>query len=319
MDGLISQDIARSPESLVDPHTVGIATTTFYPHWFSGEIIDYSTVNIIQHIDKLRGDLAIRTLREAQAKGFQIVVVDGGSSEAFSQALRSMGIVVQAEQDKGMSGSRRQVLREASNLSGVKIVVWTEPEKISIVRDCLPDALVAIAQGGADIVIPQRDKTAFATYPEYQVRYEERANSLWNEILRKHHLLPEEAENLDAWFGPRFIRNDPAILGLFMHRYTYDRRPPLTPRDEKHAKELGQIYNTELWSDSTFLPIVIALHQGFRVRSVPVNYVHPPEQTASEQDSKEFTRKRDIQLKNIIIATINLIKKLERKPRSRFS
>lgn len=283
-------------------HSICIATTTSYKNWYPGEVREEAKVN------KVRGDLALQMLQQAIGKGLQVVVVDGASSDLFRQALAEMGITPHDEVEKSMAGSRRQVLREAGGLSGVKVVVWTEPEKVSIARDCLPEAVQPILQGLADIVIPKRDAAAFRTYPDYQVASEQRANRLWNQILKKHHLLPEMAEDLDVWFGPRFIRNDPEVLDIFLQKYTYKK---------EDNSELDKLVNVEDWPNTTFLPVVDALKKGLRVVSIPVHYRHPQEQTAVEVDNDIFRRKRNVQYKTIIVSTNHLIRKIEDNSKSK--
>lgn len=298
---MITSEQSTMPEFEPNPHSIGIATTTFYKNWYPGDVQEQNKV------DKIRGNLAIQMLREATAKGFQIAVVDGGSSDAFRETLEEMGIITHAEQEKGMSGSRRQAFNEISRLEGVKVIVWAEPEKVSIARDCLPEAAMPILQGLADIVIPKRDTNAFATYPDYQKSYELRANHLYNEILRKHNLLPPDADDLDVWFGPRLLKNDPEILKLFLDKYEFDKR----------NLKLDEIVDPELWPNAIFLPVVAALKRGFRVKSVPVQYTHPSEQTEIETDSEAFRRKRDIQYKNNIVSTMHLVRLIENNPKSR--
>lgn len=289
------------PVHEVNARSIGIATTTFYRNWYPGEVREE------HNIDKIRGDLAIQMLREATQKGFQVAVVDGGSSDAFKGALEAMNITPHPERERGMSGSRRQAFKEVSSLDGVKVIAWAEPEKVSIVRDCLPGAVKPILEGEADIVIPKRDAAAFATYPDYQVTYEQRANGLWNSILRKHGFLAQGEEDLDVWFGPRFFKNDPAVLEIFLDKYQF----------EKRDNKLDIVANPELWPNALFLPVVTALHNGLRVVSVPVHYQHPPEQTAIEVDNDTFRRKRDVQYKNIIVTTMHLIRALESNPKSK--
>ncbi|MCL5433125.1 MAG: hypothetical protein M1524_03375 [Patescibacteria group bacterium] len=289
------------PEYEVNPRSIGIATATFYRNWYPGDVREENKN------EKVRGDLALQMISESIGKGFQIAVVDGGSSEAFRHALTDMGITPHAEEEEGMSGSRRQAFKEVSKLDGVKVIAWAEPEKVSIVRDCLPEAALPILQGTADIVVPRRDAAAFSTYPDYQVMYEQRANNLWNTMLRNHNLLPESAEDLDVWFGPRLFKNEPGILNIFLTKYEFNKR----------ETAFDKIINPELWPNALFLPVARALYRGLRVRSIPVNYRHPNVQTAIEKDSDEFRRKRDIQYKDIIVCTIHLIRALEDHSRSR--
>lgn len=60
-----------------------MATTTFYPSWEPGP----SDANA--SADKVRGDLALKTIKAAADNGYQIAVVDGGSSPAFLEAVKA--------------------------------------------------------------------------------------------------------------------------------------------------------------------------------------------------------------------------------------
>lgn len=290
-----SRELQPVHEVEVEPRSIAIATTTFYKKWYPGEVLEHDIV------DKVRGDLALQLIREAIENGYQMSVVDGGSSPAFKSTAEAIGITVYPELERGMSASRRQAFAEASHLDGVKIICWTEPEKVSIIKDCMPVVVLPILRGETDIVIPSRDETAFKTYPDYQVKEEQRANRQWNGILRARGFLPNDSPDLDVWFGPKFFRNDPEIIKLFSEKYDF----------RKRELKIDKIVDPELWPNATFLPIVAALYRGFRVKSVPVPYLHPKEQTEIEVDNPIFVRKRGVQRKNIIVSTMHLIRMLE--------
>jgi hypothetical protein len=296
----------ESPERTFDPHAVAIAAATRYPGWYPGEALDGASDKA--SVDKLRGDLALKTVEAAKANNYQIAVVDGGSSEAFTEALRNMGVEAQVESEPGMSSGRRQVLQEASRLAGAEVLCWVEPEKVSLAQDCIEQAAGPIMRGEADIVVPKRDAAAFATYPAFQAEVEQDANERWNNLLRNEGLLQTEAEDLDAWFGPRLIRNDPEVLSTFMNKYSFDPREKL---------DVDKDVKPELWPDALFLPLVNALAEGKRVVSVPVPYRHPAEQTASEVDSEGMQKKRREQYNNIIMATIHRLRMIRDDGKSR--
>ena len=144
-------------------------------------------------------------------------MVDGGSSEAFKAELAGMKISLLPELERGMSSGRQQAFAETAKLEGVKVICWIEPEKVSVIRDCLPEAVLPILNDEADIVVPKRIDSSFEKYPEYQVKYEQKANRLWNDILRARGLLAEDSEDLDVWFGPKFFINNPELVKLFPH------------------------------------------------------------------------------------------------------
>jgi hypothetical protein len=299
--------VGKIEEERFDPRSVGIATTTFYKNW---RPVSEGQIRQVNDIDGIRGDLALATIAESVRKGFQVVVVDAPvSSDAFKNRLSGLAqenpdLHVFQETEKGMSPGRRQAFREVSALQGVKAIVWTEPEKVSIARDCLPMAVTPILEGRADIVVPTRDEAALATYPDYQAEWEKRANAKFNKILKEYSLLPEEAEDLDVWFGPRIIKNDPEVTKLFLHPWEIGWH-----NDPEFAKK----YDPELWPNATFLPVVAALWRDKHLSrppsavGLPVHYRHPDEQTKSEQDNDVMRAKREQQFENIIDAEEALI------------
>lgn len=317
--GQSTGETGRTPER-INPHDVAVVTATFYPGWYPG------SVRGEQNSDKIRGDLALQTVVQAINCDYHLVLVDGtGEESAFRQELLRREIPVYDETEKGMSGSRRQGFRTAGALNA-QVIAWLEPEKVSMVEQ-LSTAAAPILRGEADIVVPKRDDAAFATYPDYQVVDEQRSNRVFNDILKKRGLIDPAAEDLDAWFGPKLFRNIPEIRNLLLGQYKYEGtlvsklvRGESEEVRTKHEKELGQIYNPDLWAAALMLPIPRALHQGYRVVSVPVTYQHPTEQTALEIDPEQkefFERKRDIQRKSVLNATAALVKILEQDPTTR--
>lgn len=285
-----------APEYEVNPKSIGIATATLYPDWQPGNVAD--------SISQVRGTIAINFVQEVLQAGYHIVVVDGGSSDAFKSQLAELGVFVQPEQQKGMSPGRRQALMEVSTIPGVKVVCWCEPEKVSFVSDCMIQSALPILRGTADLVIPGRDEQAKATYPGHQIYFENKTNKIWNNALRAHHLLPSDAKDFDFCFGPRLFNNIPVVIEVFMRAFHYLER----------GLALDKIINLELWPGVSLLPIVSALHKGLRVISVTVPYHHPEEQTRTETDSSSPRRKVDIQYKNAVSALIQYIRFLENKP-----
>lgn len=279
-----------------DPKSVAIATTTFYPDW--------SFSQRGGSVSNIRGTLAIEFAHEVVERGYQLIVVDGGSSDDFKSRLGDMGVSVQPERERGISASRRQSYREASNIPGVEIICTTEPEKVSFIRDCLTQSVVPIQSGSTDIVVPKRDKEALTTYPNYQVDFERTSNIHWNTLLRDRKLLDPTAEDIDICFGPKLFRNDPIITELFMRRFSLQNVSPA----------LDQILNPESWHGAVVFPVVAALHERKEVVSIEVPYRHPVEQTEVEGDNDELRRKRDVQYKNLIALTIQYTKLLQDGP-----
>ncbi len=301
-----------SPEQLERNAKVAIATSTFYKSWYPGHPEDESAITS----DKLRGDLALETIVAAGSRGYNMVVVDDGSDPAFADAIVSLQAQYpklvferQAESDPWdtpsspqiktprMSAGRRQALRTASEIPDVEVVAWVEPEKVSIVRDCMDGPVDEILEGRADVVVPSRDSESFATYPEYQVGFEQESNIAFNGLLRAHGLRGDTDPDLDAWIGPRFIRNTHRLMRLFQRRFefTQDISSGEVPIDRR---------SPELWTNALFIPLAASIVWGYKVSSVPVPYRHPAQQTQFEAglDSPEFTDKRRFQKESILTA-----------------
>lgn len=271
-----------------------IVTATYYPSWYEGELTTVSS-------DKIRGDLALELLMKAKEKGYQISLSDGSNTE-FRKALDDLGIKYIQEQGATAGDARRDALAKTAQLSGVKVVCETEPEKVSIVTDCLDEAYAKVADREADIVVPKRDQESFSTYPAYQAREEQTSNELYNRILRKHGLL-KNAQDIDFWIGVRVFANRPEVVDLFERKYEYT----------KAERRIDQIIEPDTYSNPLFFPVVEALHRGLRVESVNVRYVHPKIQTDFEEGKPEFERKRDIQRRAITTELVHFIKHLESK------
>ncbi len=301
--GFVRQDgFVPQAERLLNPEMhriveqVGIATATLYPGWYTGE-----TEDGVVSADKLRGDLALQTIAAATSQGFRIVTIDGGSSDEFLSALASTDAIVEKQDQEGMSVGRQQAFDTVSDLEGVEVVCWVEPEKVSLVTEGIIDPALSILNDEADIVVPKRDDNAFATYPAFQRDYEQESNRLFNGILRRHGVYPEDAPDIDAWFGPRFFKNTPEVKALFMANYEY-----------KSEVQSGMAQDSMgLWPNALFLPLAAALKRGLRIKSVPVNYVHPAEQTELEQQNAQYVDKRSFQQKNILTAVIHFLRYLE--------
>lgn len=293
----------KSPETL-DPKSIAVVTATLYPAWYAGEVRRKLTQ------DKLRGDLAIKTLLAAKNQGFNIALVDSGSSNEFLEELKRLGIPYTTGAEREIQGSaRRQGLEITKKFDGVQVICETEPEKVFMISDCLIKAAEPISEGQADIVVPKRTEESFSTLPSYQANAEKRANKMYNQILRAHGLLKPEDSDIDFWFGVRLFANRPEITRLFERVYQF----------KKSETALHKIVQPDTYSNPLEFPIVNALHDGLRVRSVEVDYIHPKEQTEFEEGKEEFNRKRDIQRRAIITELLHFIRYLEESPKSRIS
>lgn len=284
-----------------DPKVVAIATTTFYPKWYKGKI------RSIRHTDKIRGDLAIKFFLEAKKKGYRVIVVDGKSSKTFHKTVEDIeGIIFTKRRNSKRSPAKRQAIKIAAKQDGVKIIVLTEAEKVSLVTDCISLLSKPILEGDADIVVPKREKKLFvATYPSYMHESEEEGNKIYNEILRVYGLLQSHDEDLDMFFGPRVFRNENKVIRLFMKKYT------ISSLGSSFTKEF---FDVEDYSNILFFPVVLGMKRNFHIKSITVPFVYPKIQKDNEEKGERvlFLEKRKNQRLSLLIELLHFVNYLNR-------
>lgn len=277
---------------------VSLATATFYPSW------------PIDEVDKVRGNLAIKTISEIKKRGFSLFISDGGSSEEFLSKISGLGFDIHRQKDLGLSASRRQALTQASLKKNTLAIGLFELEKVSFIKDCFVQSVQPILENEADLVVPKRDEKSFLSYPDYQSLSEKLLNShltsmIISALKKNEKLIPPQIFDIDFLFGPKVILNKPHILDLFMDKYMSKNLS-----DEKE-------FQCEIWANALFFPLIVALYKGLRVISIPVSYLHPTSQTFLESNNPLFIRKRAYQFKTLHAAIKELILLLEKNPKSR--
>lgn len=288
------------------PREIALATSTYYPRWYKGKL------RSLKNTDKVRGDLALEFIKQAKALGYRVVVVDGKSSRSFCLELRRFSdIKVINRRSPQRSPARREAITIASKISGVKVIVLTEPEKISLVKDCLPLVIEPVIKNHADIVVPKRDEVLFrSTHPLYMYESEVEANKVYNQILKSHGLLNDKAEDLDMFFGPKVLRNDKKIIALFMRRF-YN---PIG--DTLFSKAY---FDPEEYSNTLYFPVVLALKKKLKVKSVTVPFRYPNTQKDNEEKGVRelFLEKRRSQRLSILLDLTYFIGFLQKNQRSK--
>ncbi|MDD5145330.1 MAG: hypothetical protein PHF44_00555 [Candidatus Pacebacteria bacterium] len=223
-----------------------------------------ATTTMYKALQDVRAKLAIETVKQASELGYEIIVVDNSPPE-IKDIFRKYGAKV-ADSATGMGVGRRIAIQLANDLTGTNgVIIWMEPEKAPLVP-YLAKLIEPITAGIADLVIPKR--RSLSSYPLIQQHFE----WLGNEAFR---LLTGRV--LDAWSGPRIFR------------------PEIAPYFLNYKGEYG-----DQW-DSIFIPVLRAIKDGKKVIGVEVNYIHPAEQTAVEDDF-EMYQKRRYQLNTLIEA-----------------
>ncbi len=115
------------PEFKFDPRSIGIAVITYYPKWYRGNL------RSIKHTDKVRGDLALDFFRQALKYGYQIVCVDGGSPVNWRKAAGQILVKTFYRKKTNKRAPRKRLsMHIVSKLEGIRVIVITEPEKISL-------------------------------------------------------------------------------------------------------------------------------------------------------------------------------------------
>lgn len=231
---------------------VAIATTTFY--------------NPDDEADNIRANLACEMVRNACGSGYEIFVVDGGSSDDFLQELQRYGAKIYSQEQKSMGAGRRQSIRAAYD-TNKEVIAWTEPEKKDYVKS-ICYTVVPILAHKAKMVIPERK--SLESYPLAQQYAEKFGNIFWHQITDT---------KLDMWFGPRTFSRE--LVECFLK---YD-----------------GIYG-DRW-DSIFIPVMDIVFDNPRdVIGIEIDYTHPWNQKMIEDMNSYFTKKRLDQLNNLMPA-----------------
>lgn len=284
----------------INPLSIAIVATTSYPKWYKGRL------RSIRHTDKIRGDLAVEFVRIARKVDYQVVIADWQSPRTFRKQLSSVpGVILIRRRSPKRSPSKRQALLRSAKLPDIKVIILTEPEKVSLVQDCIKLIAEPILKGEADIVVPKRNEELFKkTYPDYQYDSEVEGNRTYNEELRSHKLIDINDNDLDMFFGPRAFSNDRKIVSLFMKRYHFS---------IAHASFPKWYFDAEEFSNTNFFSIVNALRKGLKVKSVEVPFKYPVTQKQNEDCLEDlFLEKRKAQRIGLIVELLHFVAYLEK-------
>lgn len=278
------------------PAEIAIVGITYEKKWYSGPL------KSIKHTDKVRGDLILYALKFAAGIGYKVVVVDGGSSKTMVAAMKKIpGVKLFQSKLPKRSPNRRKAIFEASNIEGVKAIVMTELEKVSVTTDCIEMIVEPVLRGDADLVIPKRDVSLFKkTVPDYMFESEVEGNLLYCEALRAQGLLSVHQEDLDVFFGVRVFRNDKKLLkSLLSH---YESHPFNTLLEHK-------LFNFEEYSNGQFFPVVKALQKKMKVISVTIPFTYPVTQMENEMNGQRdyFILKRRYQRLTIVVELLHFL------------
>lgn len=279
---------------MASPESIAVCIITYYPKWYNGKL------QSIKHTDKIRGDLALEFIQKAQKLGHQIVISDAQSSRSFKKNLAELkGVNLKFRKHPKRSPGKRQTFKIASKLKNVKVIVATEPEKISLL-DSMEALTKPILNGIADIVTPQREDRLFKkTYPTYMYQSEIEGNKIYNEYLNLYNLLPKD-ETLDMFFGPKVFANKKEVLACFMKKFNLKTGKITLP---------SEYFDPEEYSNTGYFPIILALKKKLKVKSVEIPFSYPAIQKRNEEaDAQElFIEKRKAQRLSLILELVHFL------------
>lgn len=287
------------------PASIATVSLTYYPKWYRGPL------RSIKHTDKIRGDLAIEFAKKATEKGYQVVLVDGQSTNTFKKDISSVkGVHLIKRRARKRSPNRRLGITFASKIPGIKAIILTEAEKVSLLNS-VEEIVAPILNNQADLVIPKREEKLFKqSYPDYQYSSEVEGNHISNEALRSYGLLNSDEKDLDLFFGPRVFRNDKPSLGLFMKQYHIGTRNISFPKE---------FFDAEEYSNAQFFPVVLGLKKKNKIISVEIPFNYPKTQKQNEEKGEVelFIEKRKAQRLGLIVELLHFLTYLDKNPGSR--
>ena len=280
---------------MINPSRIALAITTYYPKWYSGKL------RSLKHTDKIRGDLALEFCQKATSLGYHVVCSDAKGAKTFHNKRKQIqGLTLCQLKQHKRSPSKRHAYKIAAQIPGVKVIIGTEPEKVSLI-DSVEEIAKPMLEDKADIVVMKRNDKLFRdSYPTYMYESETEGNKLYNEFLKLYKLLPQKSPDLDMFFGPRAFRNEKKILKLFM---------------KKHEVKVGKLtlpkeyFDPEQLSNTSFFPIIEALKKKLRIESVEIPFKYPKlqKQNESQGNLEFFEEKRKAQRLSLILELVHFL------------
>lgn len=281
---------------MLNKNEIAFSIITFYPKWYSEK------VRSVSDTDKIRGDLALEFINKASGLGYQVVVVDGKSSKKFQNELKKYpNIKITVRNGFKRSPAKRKAFRIASKLPGVKVIIATEAEKVSLIDSAIKLAK-PIIEAKAEIVIPKREENLFKrTHPDYMFESEIEGNKLYIQQLTDHGF---KVKDLDLFFGPRVFANKPTVLNLFLKK-------SFSKLKSKPSEKM--YFDPEEYANAQFFPVVYALKKNMRVVSVEIPFIYPKLQKENETQGIKsfFEEKRKAQKQGILLELMHLLNYLK--------
>lgn len=206
--------------------------------------------------EKVRADCALKTIEASVAHGYTTIALDGGSPTGYVEKMKQLGAQVFAQELPGMGNARREALRHARDIVPTgQPIIWMEPEKYPLIPE-LEMPIAAFIEGNYDLVMLRR--TSLDSYPP------EQAMAYQLIALATKYLTGIDS---DFGWGPTILSADAVEYHL------------------SYESAYG-----DLW-DGIHCPKLRIINDGLPWTIVPVNYQHPPEQTAAETGMGLFLKR----------------------------
>ena len=238
-------------------------------------------VSVTYYTDQsdIRFPLAQQLCRLATQKCINLIIVDDSPAEIHAALQQEEGAHVKIfgqskDHYHGKGGALRQAIHLARSLLEHEgdlnrcAICFTEPEKIDLINH-IQNIVKPLLEESADIVVPSRNKVLFQdTYPIEQYHSESFANLHFDSLAKRHEGFNNV--NIDWLFGPFSFKASLATSWLD--------------------------YAGNSW-DAQMIPYVRGiLNDGWRVRTVEINFMHPIEMKHQEEGDCAWTTKRLHQL-----------------------
>lgn len=222
----------------------------------------------------VRTECVLKTIEAARDHDFPIVVIDGGSTDQFIEAMEVLGAIVVKEAEPGMGNARRQALQQAVQYAHKgDAIVWTEPEKYPLIP-LLQAPIESVTKLGHDLVMLRR--TSLESYPP------EQAMAYQLIALATKYLTGVDC---DFGWGPTVL-SQKAIPYYLEYQSAYG----------------------DKW-DGIHCPKLKIIKDGLPWTVLPVEYHHPPEQTDAETGMGLFM-KRIEQVQQLVSAIEGEVERL---------
>ena len=272
---------------------------------------------------KIRKNLALEFTERVVKLGYPLIVLDGGTDDGkFIDKLKIIGANAYHETKRGLGHSRREsheYALEFAKRNGIHNLIWSEPEKIGFV-DSINYLVEQMEKTRADLIVPFRN--SMESYPIAQWYSE----AFGNQLFTDNEYLDINRNSLDQFFGPHvWNRRMAPYFQIFSDSRVAEVLAEVRIDDiqKKYGIQLSEeqksfeIKKTEIdllrFDHMMHMPTALMILMGENVISVPVDYVHPKNQTDLEtRNQDQYNSKRLMQL-NSLAEQFKLVKVLHKR------